>query len=251
MRRLTPVLCRLGVFEAGFVEVEPGAVFYLDPSDLVAQTILTQGAWQPEVFQALSGALPQGGVFLDVGAHIGYFSVKSALRVGKAGRVVAFEPNPDTVRKLRASIAVSNLDNVVVEPIACTDRDQTFTLYASSPLHTARSSLARENAEVSFAGAPGEFRVRGRPVDDVVRELGLTRVDAMKVDVEGAELAVLKGSQETLKRFHPKLVVEVRAPKLKPFGVTPEDVFGFLKQIGYSHTAKVDEYDWAVTWAAP
>jgi len=69
----------------------------------------------------------------------------------------------------------------------------------------------------------------------VVREPNLTKVNAIKVDVEGAELEVLRGAMKTLKRFHPKHVVEVDARQLASFKTTPEDLVSVITEAGYKH----------------
>lgn len=246
--RLAPVMMRMGVIQTGFVEVEPGAFFYLDPRDFVAREILKSGQWQPEVWDSLARSLPQGAVFLDVGAHIGYFSVKAALKVGENGRVVAFEPNTETLRFLRVNIAASGLQNVIVEPIACWHRDEQLVLYASGAANTGASSLSRKNAEIIMESSPRPFTVRGRPIDDVVAELGLDRVDAMKIDVEGAEFGVLQGARKTLVRFHPRLVIEMDSQKLSAMGTTPEQIVKFLKGAGYTQSRSLGS---DLEWLAP
>ncbi len=90
IEQLAPVLCRIALLGPARIQVEPGVSFLLDPRDLVAVSILRSGKWQPEIWESLSPALSEGSVFLDVGAHIGYFSIKAAVAVGKTGRVVAF-----------------------------------------------------------------------------------------------------------------------------------------------------------------
>src|SRR6266404_6819875 len=95
IQNLEPFLYRTGFLAPTRIQVERGVSFHLDPKDLVPITILRTGVWQPEVWNSLAPSLPPGAVFLDVGAHIGYFSIKAADRVGNSGRVVAFEPNPD------------------------------------------------------------------------------------------------------------------------------------------------------------
>src|SRR5258706_235637 len=186
IENLTPFFCRIGLLHPTRATVQPGVSFLLDPRDLVPLTILRTGEWQPEIWEAVSPNLHQGSVFLDVGAHIGYFSLIASKRVGPTGRVVSFEPNPETQRLLNDNVAINRASNITVEPIACTDREQTLTFYASPIVNTGASSLAKENAD--YGGASRAFTVRGRPIDDVVRELNLQRVDAIKVDVEGAEL---------------------------------------------------------------
>ncbi len=248
LERLEPFLCRVGLLGPARIQVQPNISYLLDPRDLVPLTILRTGDWQPEVWDATASSLSEGSVYFDVGAHIGYFTMKAAAQVGKTGRVVAFEPNPETLLLLRDNVKANHFDNVIVEPIACTDHDQTLTLYAASIANTGASSLARDNATIS-AEAPRAFTVRGRPIDDVVRELGLTRVDAIKIDVEGAEVGVLRGALNTLKRFHPKVVAEVVARQLASFNTTPEELVAFMRDAGYhqSRPLNPEKTDWEWT----
>jgi FkbM family methyltransferase len=249
--RLEPALYKLGIVGPARVEVEPHLSFFLDPRDYLAATVLITGQWQPEVWDSLSPVLSEGGVLLDVGAHIGYFSLKASSKVGKTGRIVAFEPDPGTLKLLGDNVAANNAGNVTVEPIACTDREQMLTLWAAGESNTAKSSLSRQNAaQVSASEAPKPYTVRGRPIDDVVGELNLTRVDAIKIDVEGAEVLVLRGSVETLKRFHPRVVVEVIPELLASFQTTPDDLISLLKGAGYNQSRRLaprgDDWEWTV-----
>ena len=82
-----PAMRRYGILRPARIEVEPGVSFLLDPGDLIGVTILRAGEWQREVWDSLAPNLSEGGVFLDVGAHIGYFSMKAAPKVGKTGQV--------------------------------------------------------------------------------------------------------------------------------------------------------------------
>lgn len=245
---LAPIMSRYGLLKPVRVEVEPHVSFLLDPRDLVPVTILRTREWQPEIWHAMAPELTEGSVFLDVGAHIGYFSLKGAVAVGKSGRVIAFEPNPETLALLRDNVAASNAGNVTVEPIACADRDQMLTLYAAGIINTGMSSLARDNANVTIEG-PKPYTVRGRPIDDVVRELNLSRVDAIKIDVEGAELLVLRGTVNTLKRFHPKLVIELVPEQLASFKATPDEVRALIRGAGYTHAKPLNSppTDWEFT----
>jgi len=243
---MEPFLGRIGVLHPVRVQVERGFSLLLDPRDLVPVTILRTRQWQPEVWNSVSPVLPEGSVFFDVGAHIGYFSMKAAVQVGKTGRVVAFEPNPEILKLLRDNVAANHFQNVIVQPIACTDREQMLTLYAAPIVNTGASSLAKQNAEILVDQTPRAYSVRGRPIDDVVRELGLTRVDAIKIDVEGAEVLVLRGAMNTLQRFHPKLAVEVIPRQLASFQTTADDLRAVLETAGYnlSQPLNPEETDW-------
>ena len=246
-RTLEPLMFRVGVLRPVRVEVEPGINLLLDPRDDVSRTILISlsGRWEPEVWQAISNGLPEGGVMLDVGAHIGYDSLKASVKVGPSGRVVAFEPNPNTLPTLRDNISASGAHNVIVQPIACTDSEQTLTLFDATPGgNSGSSSLSQQNA----GPLTRSYTVRGRPIDDVLGELGLTRVDVVKIDVEGAELVALRGAAQSLKRFHPKLIVEVVPRQLANMGTSVEEVESFIASLGYRATRAVDykNREWTV-----
>ena len=248
IEKLAPYMCRIGLLRPVRLEVEPGVSFLLDPRDLVPATILRTGQWQPEIWDSIAPRLSEGSVFLDVGAHIGYFSMKAATKVGKSGHVLAFEPNPETLKLLRDNVIANRAENVLVEAVACTDREQMLTLYAGPSINTGMSSIDSRN--VPLEGAPRSYSVRGRPIDDVIRELNLTRVDAIKVDVEGAEVYVLRGAIDTLKRFHPKLVVEVVPEQLANLGTTRDDLTSLIKDAGYNRSRPLNpqatDWEWTV-----
>ncbi len=234
-------------------EVEPGVSLRLDPHDFVQKQILIDGEWEPQIWRPMSALLPEGGVLLDVGAHIGYYSLKGSVKVGKRGQVIAFEPNPATVQLLRDNLEASKAQNVTVQPVACTDREQMLTLYAGPEKNIGITSLSRENVEV-WRKISGEnpktiptFTVRGRPIDGVVRELGSKRVDAIKIDVEGAEYYVLRGAVDTLKRFHPAVFIELVPRQLAGMHTTVEQVIGVLKEAGYNRSRQLDDSDWEWT----
>jgi FkbM family methyltransferase len=254
LRDLEPFLIDVGVLRPARVRVRGGFTMLLDPRDLVPLSLLRSEEWQTEVWDSLLPALPKGAVFLDVGAHIGIFTLKASQEVGREGKAIAFEPNPETAMLLRDNVAANHMENVTVEEIACTDKEQPLTLYAAPIVNTGASSLSPDNARYGAGPPPRPFQVRGRRIDDVVRELNLNRVDAIKIDVEGAELEVLRGAVETLRHFHPKIVVEIVPAQLASFHTTPEDVAALIKSTGYTMGAPVSagatDWEWTIAQSA-
>jgi FkbM family methyltransferase len=239
LRGLEPALVRVGLLRPVRVEVESGVSLMLDPEDGISRTILVSraGRWEPEIWDAISSRLSQGAIFFDVGAHIGYDSLKASVMVGDRGRVVAFEPNPNTLLQLRSNIEASAARNVVVQPIACTDTETTLTLFdATLGGNSGSSSLSRENA----GPMTRPYTVRGRPIDHVVMELGVQRLDVLKADVEGAELIVLRGATKTLQRFHPKLILEVVPRQLANMGTSVDELEAFMRSVGYQTSKQID-----------
>jgi FkbM family methyltransferase len=146
-----------------------------------------------------------GDTVIDVGANLGDWTLGAALAVGPAGRVLAFEPVPHVAEALARSAAINRFRWVTVFPSACSDRVGQVTY-----------SVERENTAGSRLGTmPGdsgrtfeEIAVPSTTVDSVTTAERLSRVDLIKVDVEGFEEPVLRGAVETLGRFRPVLFLE-------------------------------------------
>jgi len=236
---LNPVFETVGPFAPIWVQVDPKIKMELDPYDMVSRRILETGAWEPESIQAVADHLRPGATFIDVGAHIGYYSLKAAALVGPEGHVISIEPNPQTLSKLRGNVAANGARAVSVWPVACAASESTLQLYAAPESNTGESSLAKENASQEGAAAAA-FSVPARPLDAIVKEANLDRVGVIKIDVEGAELEVLKGSARTLEEFHPVLIVEMVPTQLKAMGATVDDVTRFLASHGYRAVRRVD-----------
>ena len=237
-------------FTPVWVQVEPKIKMLLDPDDYVSRTILEKGVFEPDSWAAIQEHLGAGATFIDIGAHIGYYSLKAAATVGPAGHVIAIEPNPETIDKLRGNIQASGANMVTVEPVACSDSEATLELFAAPRANTGESSLSLTNA--SQLNQPvTSYHVRARPLDSIVGETGLARVDAVKIDVEGAEFLVLKGAQETLARFHPVVLVEIVEHQLQAMGTSAKEVAGFFSSHGYSARRSIGDNVEFVPDAAP
>lgn len=135
-------------------------------------------------------------VVIDVGAHIGVFTLRAARRAVE-GLVIAVEPHPLNYRLLMENVKRNNLKNVVALNLALSNYNGTANLYESvfSGLH-------------SLVTRKGKFvRVPVKTLDRMVEELRIVKIDVIKIDVEGGELDVLKGAEKTLKRNHIHLAI--------------------------------------------
>jgi FkbM family methyltransferase len=138
--------------------------------------------------------VPQPGwTVVDVGANIGAFSVWAAAKIGRSGRLVAVEPNPVSFRELQRSIEELTVDATAFA-VACGDVEGEVTLHFQ-PGYTVSSSLT------SFAAATESTTVPMRRLDALLGESGISHVDLLKIDVEGAEELVLRGAGEALVRI--------------------------------------------------
>ena len=177
---------------------------------------------------------------MDVGAHIGYYSLEAATVVGQNGRVIAIEPNPEILPILRGNVTASDAKSVAVWPVACSESESTLELYASQGGNTGETSLSKANASQE-GQATVPYSVRARSLDAILDESMVSRVDVIKIDVEGAELSVLKGAVQTLAKYHPVLIIEIVPYQLKAMGTSIEEVQQFLTIHGYAASRHIDD----------
>jgi FkbM family methyltransferase len=230
---LSPVFEKIGIFEPVWTQVEPGIKMKLDPYDLVSRKLLEVGVWEPQSIQAVADHLSPNATFIDVGAHIGYYSLKAATIIGPNGHILSIEPNPQTLPKLRGNIEASQADAVSVWPVACAQSESTLQFFAAPESNTGESSLSKDNASQEGAAAVS-YSVQARPLDAIVKEAKLDRIDVIKIDVEGAEFEVLKGAATILDSYRPVLVMELMPNQLKSMGTSMDEVNRYLVSHGYS-----------------
>lgn len=159
-------------------------------------------AYEKAVTDAILTALKPGDVFLDVGAHLGYFSTLAARVVGPSGRVIAFEPHADARAALRATLERNEVAPIVeIVPLALADRDEDVVLYTSDD-HPSHSTIEPERSRMRTAAAfrPGPS-VTAITLDGwlAARPNVSGRVRCIKIDVGGAEARVLAGMPEALR----------------------------------------------------
>ena len=166
--------------------------------------------------------LREGMTVMDIGANWGLYSLLISRAVGPSGKVYAFEPVPEIFARLKEHIALNNATNVVPVPIALSDEKGA----AKMSVKGGSSSLFRHVSD--------EFvEVRVERLDDFVEREGIERVDAIKIDVEGAELKVISGADKTIRHNKPILMVEIHAVTLPAAGTTPEELFETIVSYGY------------------
>ena len=159
------------------------------------------GSFEPNEFAFLDRVLRPGMVFVDVGANDGYYTLFAARRVGPSGRVVAAEPSSRERAHLQRNLGRNGLDNVSVVPAAIGSVSGLADLHLAHGVHAGHNTLGGF-AHDDVVRASLE-RVPIEPLDSVVARLGLTKVDFVKIDVEGAEAHVIEGASTVLTSMRP------------------------------------------------
>jgi FkbM family methyltransferase len=170
---------------------------------------------------------PRDGDFvLDVGAHIGSYALRYSHLVGKGGTVLAFEPEPNNYRILTWNLQLNHIQNVEIR------QEALGNFHGKSRLR-----ISAHAGVHSFVRSSDEINQTGERVVSVVRldDLDLDRLDLIKIDVEGFEVEVLKGGENTLRRFKPRMQIEVHQPH------TPEcETCNWLRDIHFNPAIIVD-----------
>lgn len=172
--------------------------------------------------------LESGQVVIDVGANIGYYTLAAAVRVGQSGHVYSFEPGADSAARLRENVRLNGLSNVTVLEAAVADHSGTAALVLAT------ESEGHSLYEVSASGV-GHSSVSVTTLDEAV---GNDRtVDLVKLDAEGAEVAILRGARTLLTgRHRPVVIVESNPVTLRAAGESPATLKEQLTSLGYSTT---------------
>jgi FkbM family methyltransferase len=178
------------------VPVVGGSRMVVRTDDMIGRVLALSGKWEPNVTAALQNALAPGDVFLDIGAHIGYYAVVAAQLVGPRGHVYAFEPSPSSYGLLRRNIELNRLSNVTAFGVAVGATTGRGTLYEGPRQNSGLATLNPVFA--AKREAPKEVAVDIRPVTSLVPQAELERVRAVKIDVEWQELEVLQSLESLL-----------------------------------------------------
>lgn len=175
-----------------------GIFLYNVNDTFVGRSLDLYGEWCEDELLLLDQVLRPGQVVLDVGANVGTHTVFFAKRVGSDGVVFAFEPQRLVYQNLCANAALNALRNVVCHQAVVSDQTGVLRLPVYDP-----------SQALNFGAIPAQEHPEGEVVDSItIDQLGLTRCDLMKIDVEGMETRVLQGARETITRFKPVLFLE-------------------------------------------
>lgn len=178
--------------------LDTGQPFFCNTRDRsITPWLLMGGHWETHVDRVLTDLVQPGMRVVDVGANMGYYTVKLAHKAGPHGHILAFEPNPDTLPYLRENIAINNLHaRVTLYDCALGADEGRGTLGYVAGGHAQANLVGagthRTTHEVSIIRA--DDALHGQPID------------VMKIDAEGFERDVLLGAQETIRRS-PKCVI--------------------------------------------
>jgi FkbM family methyltransferase len=191
--------------------------------------------------QLVARLLADDEVFWDIGANVGYFTLVAATALAGNGQIIAFEPGKNAYARLTENLALNPYENIKTFPVAVSDREGEAVLHVAGDIADSSASLfpagATEAAqEVCRTVALDQFRAAE----------GLREPTLIKLDAEGAELAVLHGAKKLISHSPPLLLMEMEEKNLQAAGASKAAIQEFLNGYGYQ-AAHLKKGRWQAT----
>ena len=208
-----------------------GAYMDLEFVDQSATHIFFQH-YETEEAETIASCVHSGMTVLDIGANIGYFTLLMAQRVMAAGTIYAFEPNPRMIAQLEKNIAL-NKDladgRIKIQDVALGDSEKETDFFV--PVRGAEGVGGLKDTK--RAPVDQTVRVRVSTLDTWVKSKNIERIDFIKMDVEGGELDILRGAQNTLKIMRPTVLFEAVELNTAPYGYAVKDILDHISHYNY------------------
>jgi FkbM family methyltransferase len=218
----------------GTMQIQVGGVKMLvDTDDLFVSSLLVRDAtYEDFETNVLQRILTPGMTFVDIGAQIGYYSLISRSLVGETGRVYAFEPNASNFNLLSKNIKLNEFRNVLPVRMAVSNHVGSATLYVDS-FNKGKHSLAERNV-TAIDALGGIQKVETTSLDNYLIARGITRIDVLKIDAEGAEGLVIDGARTLLGADDVTIFMEFWPFGERNIGLDPTVTLKQLAEFGYS-----------------
>ncbi len=203
-------------------------------SEHIQRRIFWMGYCSEDVISVLKARVTEGMTVLDVGANIGEITLVAAKLVGIKGRVVSFEPVTSNFNKLKENIDLNSFSNVTLMKKGLGAKAQKNTpIYPSS----GNSSSDENHGLASLFNSDESERpidyISIEKMDNIIHELNLSRIDLIKIDIEGGEMDCLIGAQSTLEKYRPMLIIEVQEHTSQQAGWSSLQLFEYLEKFNY------------------
>ncbi len=185
--------------------------------------------YEKENFDFLKKHVNEGDIVLDIGAHIGLFSVIASRLTGPTGKVFAFEPSGVTHSLLNKTISINGISNIISVNAAVGAAPGEITFYVSPVKGDNSNSLVSYKTDRELIPEI----VKLYSVDAFVEEKGLKEIRFMKIDVEGAEYDALRGAERTLREIKPVCTLGIHPEAVQAKGDRLGDIYDFVQSCGY------------------
>lgn len=224
-----------------------GSLLNLASSSYLEQSIILEGKFESHITDLSKSIIKKGEVVFDVGANVGLHTVLFSRLVGEEGKVIAFEPNLDNLKKLRLNLAINGCNNVVIVEEAIADKNKKYDFYQlkKSSINTGDHSLAYTDSIKKLEKEEGIFKsdVNGITLDTFCDKAEI-RPTFLKMDIEGFEYFALKGGRKLLNEAAKlTIILEFNSQRIKSIGLSEHDFAEVLKRFDCYEILRPDIYN--------
>lgn len=205
-----------------------GHKIFIDKHDgTISQELILSGKWEDFETEVFSKFIRPGDVVIDIGAHIGWYTLIAAKLVGKKGKVYAFEPDTTNFKLLTKNIQANGYQNVILVKKAVSNETGSARLFINNENTGDHRIFDTDNHRKSIT-------IEQTTLDDYFKKLP-QRVDLIKMDIQGSEMKALLGAQTVLKKNKQlKLITELQPGYILQSGQKPKDYLAFIRRHGFN-----------------
>jgi len=206
----------------------------LDVADHIQRNVFL-GTYERHETALVRKYLKPGMTFVDIGANIGYYSLMAAAVAGPSGRVIAFEPNPVLSAQLKRTVDHNGIRNITVEQLALAEKTGSSLLFVPKESGNNTATMIANDG-----GRPIEVSVL--TLDEYLGQHQISRVNFMKMDVEGFEPKIIQGALSSIRaKKIDAILCEFCGEWLRSSGTTPRDFYEFMKSLGLRPVEEMSE----------
>jgi FkbM family methyltransferase len=196
------------------------------PYDNLYAELLILGTIEKGTVNFLKSFIKNGDMVFDVGANIGFYSLLFSTS-GPDTKVYSFEPMPVTFERLKQNVLLNSKENNInINNIALSDKDEDLKIYLFKELHHGYSSISTQGRSDAVG-----FDVHGTTLDKFISENKINSADIIKIDVEGAEKRVLEGAKDSIMKFNPSILIEMNFETCEASGYKCSELMDMLSSL--------------------
>jgi FkbM family methyltransferase len=205
-------------------------------SDNIQRCLFFAGTYEEQFIRFLENEARLGDTYIDIGAHIGFDAFVVARTLAHSGRIICFEPSPDSAALIRSGAAANCLTELIqVVECGLANEDGRLLLRTDPRISTGDSGVRSRYNEGQVV-----VDARLRRFDDWAEEIGIDQIDLVKLDIEGSEYQALLGMRNSLIKLRPRaVVVELTDYRLEQAGTTVAMIDQVLAECGYQRSGQV------------
>ncbi len=197
--------------------------------DSILSRFIQRGGFEEDEIKYVLKSLIVGDTFIDIGANIGLFSLLASKKIGDKGKVICFEPAPETYRRLNENIELNHIKNIESRNVGLSDKDDELKFYISDTGFDAWNSFAPTN-DYKLRKS---IDIKVSTLDKELENLDKSTIKLIKIDVEGWEKFVLQGGKSFFENYSPIVMVEFTEENTFNAGYCTHEIFYEMEKLGY------------------